>query len=377
MRCHLLLKSCLQAIASKACARDMGPKAKAKAGKQAKPKKSAAEQVASLQKRAQQLEFKDKIEDINFYLEEMPWLSTSTLQHLQSLAAGKIPQKLQNKKNTMLAICDGSPGGAPPPSPVAAGSSGDVHVTAAEPSQQEHENRRQIPRCYQDVRSIPPAYLVDVISEVEVISLSKNSLRGITTKGAKYPPKERLLELFEAISGLAPEDYFPPWLHVVSVLVLHCKAYTLFFGRPFKELRLPMSWPADGFWGLQVKHKPPLLTFKFFEADRRSKPLPDKFLATVTDVTKLVVNFNFSVLRAVVADSEGFAKILCQLVFPEEVATIVVKEGTAVEHDTSPEPGSPCSNEGRMEPAIVQTPPAKKVKKAESSIVPPPPSGEN
>lgn len=101
-------------------------------------------------------------------------------------------------------------------SPSFAGSkAASAHTTGSEDT-----FRTGIPRCYTMVLNIPAKYLYEAISNMGEISLSKNSMRGITGHGAKLPTKERLLEVFEALTGLEPEDNLEPELHNMENLAI-------------------------------------------------------------------------------------------------------------------------------------------------------------
>lgn len=94
---------------------------------------------------------------------------------------------------------------------------------------------------------VPPRFLKWLLSAQEPISLSKFSMKAITTQGAKEPNKETMLELLEFMSDI-PKDMTLGDLRQLSDLKDFLGKRNIANGRRCHSLRLPVEWGASGFY---------------------------------------------------------------------------------------------------------------------------------
>eukprot|EP00971_Amphidinium_carterae_P057570 1138369-Amphidinium_carterae.3 len=84
------------------------------------------------------------------------------------------------------------------------------------------------------------------LAAVEPIALSSNAQRSLRAARSRYISKEKLLQLYEFLTGLGPLDPMPEYLHVVSKWLNTGVEYNALRGRPARDLRLPPNWQEDG-----------------------------------------------------------------------------------------------------------------------------------
>ena len=338
------------------------------AGTTSKPKRSADEELARLRLRTAQLQMKQIRGDIMAYLDEFPELGPGCLKYLEDASGGKqrkrkvkaeedldegdlddpklyttpMPKKKAKQEFSASASSAGSPNHYS--SPV-----GDAMSIASE-----EVERPDIPRCYITVFNIPPKYLHDVISKVGEISLTKNALRGICNRGGKHPPKDRLLELFEALTGLEPEDSLQPAFHNIEKLVAAMKDRHMKMNRWARDLRLPATWRSDGIYELEVTDAEGKHLKILHRPLNKYYPVSPKLLTSVKDINGMHIEKNFSERRAQLVDNNGAFKCLVMVLCPSVVEDFVpllpsvADDGPAEEHDApNAEPKLPeASREG-------------------------------
>jgi hypothetical protein len=320
-------------------------------GKTSKPKRSTEEELARLRLRTTQLQMKQTREVIVAYLDDFPALGPGCLKFLEDASGGKQPKRKAKAKedldegdldDPMLYTTPMAKKRAKQDlSASSAGSTtyysspvGDAMSIASEEIE-----RPDIPRCYITVGSIPPKYLHDVISKVGEISLTKNALRGLCNRGGKHPPKDRLLELFEALTGLEPEDSLQPAFHSIEKLVAAMKDRHTKMNRWARDLRLPATWRSDGIYELVVTDAESRHLNILHRPLNKYHTVNPKLLTSVKDINGMHIEKNFSERRAQLVDNNGAFKclvvVLCPSVAQDFVPLIpcVAADEPAEEHE--------------------------------------------
>ena len=211
------------------------------AKKSKRQQRSASEELQRLRHKTSQLQLKMVRDEIMAYLEHYPEQAPGCLQYLKDACGGKSPPK---KRKPAVSDFDGEKG-RDTPSPKDSGSS-------AHSDELGDLTRPDIPKCYTTVGSIPPKYLFEVVGKVGEISLSKNSMRALCSKGAKMPSKEKLMELFEGLSGMEPEDGLRSDLHRMEALALGVRLRYHKMDRWARDVVLPCNWVSDGHYELKI-----------------------------------------------------------------------------------------------------------------------------
>jgi hypothetical protein len=222
------------------------------------------EEVTKLRSKLNKLQYKKYEAEILGYLRLYPDLGPSTLEHLKDIAGGRaapLATGMHEEDEVMLKALkdeganeDGDeetdlddentakPVGISPSkmgNASAASSSKDALQRSA--SKEEGGLDLRVPRCFTTVMAIPPKHLFEIIGELGEISLSRNSMRAICKRGAKLPAKEKLSEIFEFISGLSPEDSFPPMYHDINASSKLCSMRMDVYKRPCRDMVLPST----------------------------------------------------------------------------------------------------------------------------------------
>jgi len=295
-------------------------------------KRSVEDEISRLQSKTLHLQYKSIMTEVTAMLKARPELLPSTLQHLKNisgtLSSHSSPSSSASQGSAHLVsmlpdptgegpkLCtpvkkarvDSSPAPKSDPSSTDAASSGEAGVS-----------RNDIPRCYTKVGTLPPGYIQHALAQVEKISLSANAMRALCCRGQKTPGKAKLLELFEFMTGLSPEDDFPPVLHNIPLLTRSMQHYNLARGRPAREMSLPAMWASDGIYKvilpgegdepgakLQVQHTILKIT----------KPVPENF-DTSGPLENIYVEKNFSERRADLVNPASCCRRNLKSLFPE------------------------------------------------------------
>lgn len=161
---------------------------------------------------------------------------------------------------------------------------------------------RSIPHCYTSVGSIPPKYLIHIMSQVELVSCSAAALRGLVKPNARHIHKTDLLCVWEFLSNTSPEDDLPPIFHDTEFLTKHLKHFNMVRGRPARDLQMPPDWQS-GCYELEVISKKQVLVKNKLLGT--TKDLPSSFLSRVTLVNNLILFNNWSQKRAGVKEEGG------------------------------------------------------------------------
>ena len=315
----------------------MAPKAK-------KPL-AVEDEISRLQARTLKLQYKSIMQEVLDMLKAHPELLPSTLQHMKNIhgvrsagmAKPELPCSLVDEDSEFIdeapkkkAKLTGTPMQSPSASTDASSSASVV-------------TRADIPKCYTKVSSLPPVYLSHVITALEPIALSKNAMRAICNRGQKIPSKLKLLEIFELLTTMGPDDDFPPVLHKIPVLIRSAKAFNESRGRPGRELQLPPIWlnadvykiimPSEGSQGdaaqLSVQHMSLNIT----------KVVPSVFDAG-GDPREIYVEKNFSENRAQLVNPTTCSRLPLQSIFPEVIQNQFKVVGCEVEADGLDQGGS-------------------------------------
>lgn len=120
--------------------------------------------------------------------------------------------------------------------------------------------------------SVPPKYLKWLLSEAEPVSLSKYSMRAITTPGAREPPKEPMLQMLEFMAHISRDAPIGEQRQL-SALAEFISRKNVECGRKLREATLPLDWASSGWflmeWG--VEKSTAHLTHRFNGDDLRIK----------------------------------------------------------------------------------------------------------
>ena len=138
-------------------------------------------------------------------------------------------------------------------------------------------------------------------------------MRALCSKGAKMPSKEKLMELFEALSGFEPEDGLRSDLHRMDALALGVRLRYLKMDRWARDVVLPCNWAMHGHYELRVE------AGELRILHRRSgheEAVSKKLLAAVRDLKGMIVERNWSERRAAVTDVNGAIKCLVLVACP-------------------------------------------------------------
>lgn len=267
---------------------------------------SAEEQAAKLRKRALELQNKGMREELMEITKNRPDLTPLLLQHAYSLGAPRsgagssvAAEQAATSSNdgAKLALCDGQ-----------------VVSPGKQAGHRRGEVDEVIPRCHQTWGSVPPQYIMHFLSSMEPIALSLANLKQLAPAKSKHVPKGALLELFEALCGINPEDPVLPWMRVVAVMVEVCEKFNKETRlRMYKEIRLPVSWSTCGHYTAEVTKEPYQIKKKNVE---QPVAIPKEFLATVKQVSELFVQKNWSEREAVLVDPNGFGRVPMSTLFP-------------------------------------------------------------
>ena len=152
-------------------------------------------------------------------------------------------------------------------------------------------------------RSWPPSFLLDILAELETISLSKHSMRAIMSKGQRVPPKPIMHEILAFMAGVHEDWCACGDLLTVSNLTAFLSEECQKRGRRGRELRLPPDWASMGIYQkrtfqnhglnyLEVKHRFTHETAHF-----------DAKLWCGSDIENIGISKNYSELLAELDDS--------------------------------------------------------------------------
>lgn len=373
-----------------------------RAGASKSGKRNTDQEIARLRQRTNAVQKRQNKEDILAYLDSFPELGAGCLRHLQDAAGGRRPKKrgaaqqsesddddddeqppeepthkFGKKRNAGTAAAS-APIATPPlkrrptSSPSVAGSKASMRTSLSD------ENfRAGIPKCYTIVLNIPPKYLYEAISNMGEISLSKNSMRGMTGHGAKLPTKERLLEVFEALTGLEPEDNLEPELHNMDNLAIAMKTRHHCMNRWARDLRFPATWRTDGIYSCRTETKKLYITHRPLNKEIEVTP---SLLANVKDITGMYLDKNYSERRAQLTDVNGAFRMMVMVACPgmAEIASVISSKDIPEEEDEdigegerpAVEPGD-AGGHGGSETATGPTPAAAPLVQSEVGLAPP------
>jgi hypothetical protein len=301
------------------------------------------EEVTKLRSKLNKLQYKKYEAEILGYLRLYPDLGPSTLEHLKDIAGGRpapLATGMHEEDEVMLKALkdeganeDGDeetdlddentakPVGISPSkmgNGSAASSSKDTLQRSA--SKEEGGLDLRVPRCFTTVMAIPPKHLFEIIGELGEISLSRNSMRAICKRGAKLPAKDKLSEIFEFISGLSPEDSFPPMYHDINAFSKLCSMRMDVYKRPCRDMVLPPSWRQDGFYEIVINGACAAVRHKFLGIEF---PLSASFLQKIDDLRGLHVDNNFSEQRARIVDVNGLVSMQVLIACPTLIEQLV------------------------------------------------------
>ena len=288
-------------------------------------KMSASEQAARLHQRAVEVQTNASIKEVNDILKRWRDLAESTLKHLESLGAreaGGSSTIEKPKPSKPLAISDaGSLESTPQTSELS------EELPMAKKGRLSIQD--PIPRCYNQVQLLPPQYLVYLLSQMEPISLSEGQLRTSLCAGrSRHIPKQPLLEMFTALTGLRPSDELSPNMRVVVVLVEWVCEQNVSRRRLLREVRLPVQWPKDGIYIFWVE-KSSAKSIAICRVTGARKDVPKEFLRQVKDANKIYISNNHDQTAAQLVDGGGFARCNLVALFPEMMESIVWRSGVS------------------------------------------------
>ncbi len=308
-------------------------------------KRSAEEELAYLRQRALQLQMKQTRGEIISYLDEFPELAHACLKYLEDASGNKRPEKKKRAEGEPQQD-RGDPAEVAfrTPTKLAARrehSTVNAGMATRAPSRQidnpavasEDSESSNIPICHLTVSSIPPKYIQEVISRMGEVSLSKSSLRALRKKRGRYPSKKDLLELFEALTGMEPEDTVQPAFRNNELLVEAMKHRHSKMNRWARHLTLPANWSSQGIYELveindekgqsiRILHKP---LQKYHVVN--TKLVPDSM-----DINAMHIEKNFSERRAQLVDKNGAFRCLIVVLCPsvqEDFTPLIWNAGDA------------------------------------------------
>lgn len=271
-------------------------------------KLSREAQADRLRARALALQNQGMMEELMVISKPRPDLVPLLLQHAYSLGAPRV----NSAKSAASGVQPGS---------VVTSSCAMLHDSAAESDNgslggssgfKRGDVQPVIPRCFQTWASCPPQYFVHLLSGAEPISLSAAALKSLSPNKSKHIPKKVLLELWERMTNLDPEESIVP----AAARSVECLAVDIFNaerGRPMRDIRLPPQWSRDGCFFLKIDSLGAQATKR---STSETVGLPDTFLQTVVDRHALVIQRNYSERHACVCDPNGFATVPMITLFP-------------------------------------------------------------
>jgi hypothetical protein len=167
-----------------------------------------------------------------------------------------------------------------------------------------------VPRCHQTYEAMTPVYFQYILSKLEPSSLSLAAQRGLCSSKSKHVPKASLIELFQFITGIAPDADFKPDMHYLPFLISILQEASAARGRPAQGLILPPCWGQDGIYKVTMEDDALTLHHKTL---KEKAVLPADF-ASMVKVEDITIEKNFSEPQATLVS--GYLRYTCNLSFP-------------------------------------------------------------
>lgn len=172
---------------------------------------------------------------------------------------------------------------------------------------QDPNPRNWIPHKYTRIDNCSVPQVVDILSQVEEVSLSRAALGAITSKGLRDQKLCSLLDHFEYATGQPREMALTGDRRHVPTLVAWLRTCALGEGRRARDLKVPGMWgfPGDGCYELRLS---PLGVVVVDRGSGQHHIIPSGLLLrdahdAVIQLEALTIEFNFNAHKATVASS--------------------------------------------------------------------------
>eukprot|EP00971_Amphidinium_carterae_P056067 1105782-Amphidinium_carterae.3 len=292
-----------------------------------KKKRTVEEEALRLAERSVALERQAKRGKISKGLDLRPdlldsvWTHLSQLMSRDSLRSGSGADAYSTPPCARSSASPGSEGaaGAAPVGaggtdgavPMGGGSASLAEVLTCNSSQTLAESERMVGITAVNQLTIP--LLERFLAAVEPIALSSNAQRSLRAPRSRYISKEKLLQLYEFLTGLSAHDPVPDYLHSVQKWVNAGVEYNESCGRPARDLRMPPDWQHDGHYCI-AEGKLSGRTKILHRGLNQTRGI-DGFLGSVTGA--LHIEQNYSQKHATLVDSDGLHRLPLMSLFPD------------------------------------------------------------
>lgn len=319
-----------------------------------RPKVNVEEQATKLNLRALALKNKGMKQRIDQMLKDRPDLHSSVLQHLIGMGCADPGASGGGKQTPAITPCppmlseealaahatspaQGNSSGkalpAPSPSKGSAGTqcSGASSAASSEGLQLSEEEmalvkgsknsklEEWVPRCHMTYGAMTPVYFQYILSKLEPSSLSLAAQRGLCSGKSKHVPKSSLVELFEFITGIAPDADLKPDMHYFPYLVSILQAASQKRGRPAQGMVLPPAWGVEGIYKVTKEEGGLILHHKLL---KEKACLPTDF-ASMVQAEDITFEKNYSESMATLVS--GYMRYSCILSFPHAQYKLAVQ----------------------------------------------------
>ena len=282
-------------------------------------KLTATEKIARLQQQALQLQTKHSLDWIAQNLKNRLDLVPSVVQHMKQLGINDIglTEKalllLDHSPDPKAALAAASPdhstaaslGKATTATP--SGSSGVAPSCASDGTEPEDDPAKvlpEIPRKYRQWSVVPPAYMVELLSTLEPVSLGKQALKVYAPKGKKTLKRQALEQLWEFVTGIVPTANITPKQRNMEKFKKDLIKVNLQRGRLARDMVLPVHWGDDGHYTIEKDIEKPGLARVKNKHEEKSETfcisLSDFELENSEQLKDLYVESNWSEASAVI-----------------------------------------------------------------------------
>lgn len=308
-------------------------------------RRSAEEQIASLQDRALELEAKTRLVRLHSKLKSNPNILIDVEKYIDMLIARRpggssmLPKEevkhqtndeatLQIKADPMMAKpvgCGTEADGLDLESLCGPGSedadASDLGSGVGVDQSFLADPKQWIPHCYTTIGGCSLNYLKAMLSAIEPIAFSAFSLRGLLERGKREVSKRSVTDVLEFVTGL---DYDTPLTGDMKYLP---KLHTMLIataeklGRKGRDLQLPPDWNEVGYYQLlDLGTAVPKIKHVYLRVVR-DLPL-DPFAGEAEEITSAKIEMNFSEQRASISTPLRMKAILCSDVFADLKHTV-------------------------------------------------------
>ena len=305
-------------------------------------RENADREAARHMQKAREVKFKSQVYDVSCALTHYPEFAPSVIQHLTSVgvdwdkagcpqaAAAAVkhepgdlatPTKMAKPVDDMCSMtspCRSSLG--------VDGSDGTASLAAgAEDAEVQMDMPDPLPSCYTEVRLLSVKVMKHYLKRSEPAVFSDFAIRALQPMGKKTVPKSVMLEIWEYVYGMAPEEAIAAAWHVKGSFEKHLNSVNMARGRLSRDMVLPPNYADVGIYKLRRNEGEAFLSSRLFPMEVR---VPDCLLMNV-DIATVHIQVNYSERSALVADASGALRRQASLMMLENQRTSPAEQGSA------------------------------------------------